>query len=682
MASSEKDPVSKSRRQGAELVKRALSLGSLDSSLDTSPASLKRKFKDDDLFILGDGTQNQSFPHFPLSYSPSTSSQSSHSSSSYHPPARPGSSQERPIDLTDRQPRRIEQPRHVGKPKDVIDLTKEPQIQSLVSSLSISLPDLWEVRRQTSRLTLEPVARPNTPFPPIEIDSNVVNTILYKVGDSVELHDGNFLYIERIVENRGNQCLHGRHLVSTESEDVKAFVPTHKDEVIWFAHIHKPYSMHEIKCFRPIVFTNMRRRDQALHQNSPDDELFTCRLKFSPMFRPVLPHQGNRSRTALEEKEFVVEYLTFDEATSNRLSAKELRERWRGRNETIPFGAVELSPGPQGPLDPADLEALGLLAEGQARTYTYGDAYCGAGGASCGAKKAGLALTWAVDMDKNAMETYRQNFPESLAEHSAFDQFITQRPVELRIDVCHTSPPCQPFSPAHTIHNQVRDELNSSCIFTSLNLMEKARPRVLTMEETFGLQNRHIPTFNRLIMDFIEVGYSVRWAVLDCVNYGVPQTRRRLIILAAGPGETLPNMPPPTHGPFGSGLKPFETIFRAISGIPEGWPDHDVGTQNDRTKNAHRAPYNDHQPAKTITCSGGEANYHPSGVRAFTPREVACLQTFPLEFKFLGKHIRKQMGNAVPPRLAEAVFREVRRSLQETDERELRDEARTGGRIM
>ncbi|KAJ5769027.1 C-5 cytosine methyltransferase DmtA [Penicillium odoratum] len=682
MASSEKSLVSKTRRQGAGLVKLAFSPGSLDPSLDTSPASLKRKFKDEDnkdhdLFILGYRPQNQSFPHSLLSSSPSTSSQSVHSSPSYHPPAGPGSSQELPIDLTDRQPRRIEQPRHIRKPKDIIDLTKEPQTQSQVSSPSIGLPDLWEVRRQTCRLTLEPVARPSKPSLPIEVDSLVVNTIVYKVGDSVELHDGNFLYIERIVENRENQCFHGRHLVSTESEEVKAFVPTHKDEVIWFAHIHKPYSMHEIKCFRPIVFTNMRRRDWALHQKSAADERLTCRLKFSPMFRPVLPHQSNRSRTALEEKEFVVEYLTFDEATSDRLRAKELRERWRGCNETIPFGAAELPSGPEGPLDPADLQALG-----HDRTYTYGDAYCGAGGASCGAKKAGLALTWAVDMDKNAMETYRQNFPESLAEHSAFDQFITQRPAELRIDVCHTSPPCQPFSPAHTIHNQVRDELNSSCIFTSLNLMEKARPRVLTMEETFGLQNRHIPTFNRLIMDFIEVGYSVRWAVLDCVNYGVPQTRRRLIILAAGPGETLPNMPPPTHGPFGSGLKPFETIFRAISGIPEGWPDHDVGSQKDRTKNAHRAPYNEHQPAKTITCSGGEANYHPAGVRAFTPREVACLQTFPLEFKFRGKHIRKQMGNAVPPRLAEAVFREVRRSLQETDERELREEARTGGRIM
>lgn len=134
-------------------------------------------------------------------------------------------------------------------------------------------------------------------------------------------------------------------------------------------------------------------------------------------------------------------------------------------------------------------------------------------------------------------------------------------------------------------------------------------------------------------------------------------------------------MPPPTHGPFGSGLKAFETIHRAISDIPEGWMDHDTRALLERTKFAHREPYNPHQPAKTITCSGGEANYHPSGKRGLTPREVACIQTFPLRFVFCGNNRRKQIGNAVPTRLAEALFREVRKSLRRTDAKE---EAWTG----
>jgi DNA (cytosine-5)-methyltransferase 1 len=89
-----------------------------------------------------------------------------------------------------------------------------------------------------------------------------------------------------------------------------------------------------------------------------------------------------------------------------------------------------------------------------------------------------------------------------------------------------------------------------------------------------------------------------------------------------------------------------------------------------------RQPYNPHQPARTLTCNGGEANYHPSGKRTFTCREVACLQTFPVDFEFSKSNIRRQIGNAVPPKFAEAVFREIRRSLRETDAKELRQRER------
>lgn len=105
---------------------------------------------------------------------------------------------------------------------------------------------------------------------------------------------------------------------------------------------------------------------------------------------------------------------------------------------------------------------------------------------------------------------------------------------ELRVDVCHCSPPCQPFSPAHTVNNQERDELNSACIFAARNLLQRARPRVLTMEETSGLYERHKETMHRVILDIIEEGYSVRWSILDCFHYGVPQCRKRLLIIAAG----------------------------------------------------------------------------------------------------------------------------------------------------
>lgn len=120
----------------------------------------------------------------------------------------------------------------------------------------------------------------------------------------------------------------------------------------------------------------------------------------------------------------------------------------------------------------------------------------------------------------------------------------------------------------------------------------------------------------------------------------------------------------------GEGLLRPATIHDAIHNIPEGTPDHDVDKALGAWKRqGHHSPYNAYTQAKTITCAGGEANYHPSGLRPFTAREVACLQTFPLSFQFSAKKVRKQVGNAVPPKFAEAIYREIVRSLRETDEK-------------
>jgi DNA (cytosine-5)-methyltransferase 1 len=122
------------------------------------------------------------------------------------------------------------------------------------------------------------------------------------------------------------------------------------------------------------------------------------------------------------------------------------------------------------------------------------------------------------------------------------------------------------------------------------------------------------------------------------------------------------------------------TINDAIKDIPDNAPNHDVQYLLDRWARSWRSPYDGRQPAKTLTCSGGEGNYHPSGWRAFTGREVACLQTFPMDFQFADVNVRKQIGNAVPPALAKAMYQEIIASLRETDARE-RDQGRAGERV-
>lgn len=140
------------------------------------------------------------------------------------------------------------------------------------------------------------------------------------------------------------------------------------------------------------------------------------------------------------------------------------------------------------------------------------------------------------------------------------------------------------------------------------------------------------------------------------------------------PGETLPPFPEITHDLPGSGCLPIVTIEDAIKDIPDDAPNHNVEALLARWGTCHNSPYDARQPAKTLTCSGGEGNYHPSGLRAFTCREVACLQTFPLDFQFSERGVRKQVGNAVPPALAKALYQTIMASLRETDARELEQE--------
>lgn len=137
------------------------------------------------------------------------------------------------------------------------------------------------------------------------------------------------------------------------------------------------------------------------------------------------------------------------------------------------------------------------------------------------------------------------------------------------------------------------------------------------------------------------------------------------------PGEQLPPFPQPTHGPPGSGLQPLITINRAITNIPATAEDHDQGAKFDGPP---RLAFDGNIQAKTITTNAGQGNYHPSGRRPYTLRELASLQTFPYYHSFAGANgiteKKRQIGNAVPPRLAKAMFKSIVESLKESDEKE------------
>ena len=137
-----------------------------------------------------------------------------------------------------------------------------------------------------------------------------------------------------------------------------------------------------------------------------------------------------------------------------------------------------------------------------------------------------------------------------------------------------------------------------------------------------------------------------------------------LILYVYSPGEVLPTFPPPTHSqtPEKTGLKPWRAINEAIWDIPEGAPDHNPESVN---QFRDKPPVDGNGLSCTMTTAG--AGYHPSGLRAYTNREWACIQGFPLNHQFGRHHVKHQIGNAVPPSVAKKLLKHIKEALLRAD---------------
>ncbi|KAH7199120.1 S-adenosyl-L-methionine-dependent methyltransferase, partial [Fusarium flagelliforme] len=247
------------------------------------------------------------------------------------------------------------------------------------------------------------------------------------------------------------------------------------------------------------------------------------------------------------------------------------------------------------------------------------------------------------------------------------DQLVSLHlPRGMRVDVLHLSPPCQYFSPAHTVPSH-HDDTNIFALYGCNELLARLRPRIATVEQTFGITHRrHESHLHSLVSDFTQYGYSVRWKVVKLARWGAAQNRTRLIIIAAAPGETLPTFPADTHSLDGfGGTLPYTTVGDAIAGVGPGDDLHDVdgaasqpcGTRLDAN-----------HLASTIMCSNVRLR-HPSEARNLTLRELACLQGFPSDHRFLGPvtKIRRQIGNAFPPNAVGVLFQHLGEWLSRVD---------------
>ena len=151
---------------------------------------------------------------------------------------------------------------------------------------------------------------------------------------------------------------------------------------------------------------------------------------------------------------------------------------------------------------------------------------------SRGAVNAGLRINWGFDFNLAACKTYKMNFFDTKIYNVWANQFSEAKAADHKVDICHLSPPCQFFSDAHTVQGK-DDDMNTASLFAIFNLLEEAKPRVVTLEQTSGLIRRHPIFFNAVVNMFTSRGFSVRWRVMNCADFVLPQRRMRLFVIAS-----------------------------------------------------------------------------------------------------------------------------------------------------
>jgi DNA (cytosine-5)-methyltransferase 1 len=201
------------------------------------------------------------------------------------------------------------------------------------------------------------------------------------------------------------------------------------------------------------------------------------------------------------------------------------------------------------------------------------------------------------------------------------------------------------------------------------------RPKTATFENVPGLVLEDYKGYlQSVVSDLLRLSYQVRVKVLTSSCYGDPQKRRRLILVAARGDCLLPEMPPPTHGE-GPGLVPTVTCEDALQMFEGHHPSSSKSCGAVLVHNTHvfnhivpRRKYDREddfeligsEPSRTILARA-RPYLHYSGTRFISVREAACLQSFPITYRFYGSLASQyaQVGNAVSVKMATAIARSV-----------------------
>ena len=202
--------------------------------------------------------------------------------------------------------------------------------------------------------------------------------------------------------------------------------------------------------------------------------------------------------------------------------------------------------------------------------------FSGAGGMDLGFVRAGHTVVWANDHDQDCVQTYRHNIGSHIVFGDIEDVPAAKMPDG---DVLIGGFPCQGFSRAN-LKRSTSDRRNRLYL-EFVRILEEKQPTYFVAENVRGLLSLDGGrVIDMIVNDFAAVGYTVSYSVVNMADFGVPQTRRRVIILGNREGvlgSTKATIPDPTHAskPM-PGRKPWVTIAEALTGIPEPESDHDL----------------------------------------------------------------------------------------------------------
>lgn len=330
------------------------------------------------------------------------------------------------------------------------------------------------------------------------------------------------------------------------------------------------------------------------------------------------------------------------------------------------------------------------------------DFFSGCGGVSEGLRQAGFEISIGLDFDKKAAETYQANFPEAQfynvdirkLDEKEFVKLFSKQNKKKHPLLFVACAPCQPFSTQNKSKHE--DDIRRTLLDETHRFIKELKPDYILIENVPGLQKidkEKEGPYKRFVNFLRDEEYSFIEFIAKSEEYGVPQRRKRFVLMASRHGEI--SIPEKTHG---EGLLPITTVkdfigefpaikagevhsddpfhrcptlndrnLERIRNTPEGgdrrhWPEHLINKCH-KHHSGHMDTYGRmswDKPAPTLTTrcysySNGrfghpDTNQH----RAISVREASRLQTFPKDFIFKGSVVEasRQIGNAVPCEMA------------------------------